>query len=143
MKKSNKDLDDKMGEDFPADLRYSKEHEWVKIEGDKAIVGITDHAQSEMGDIVFVELPELGRDIEQGAELGVVESVKTVSTVYAPISGEVITVNTDLDDSPEIINSSPYEDGWMVKLAMSDINEVDDLMTAAEYMEYIVEDDEE
>ncbi len=126
-----------MGEEYASDLRYSKEHEWVKVEGDKATIGITEYAQNELGDIVFVELPEVGRDIEQMEELGVIESVKTVSTLYAPISGEVIAVNENLEDAPELINDSAYEDGWIVKFVMADINEVDDLMTADEYKEFI------
>ena len=126
-----------MGEDYSSDLRYSKEHEWVRVEGDKAVIGITEYAQNELGDIVFVELPEVGRDIEQMEELGVIESVKTVSTLYAPVSGEVVAVNESLEDTPELINDSAYDEGWIVKLVMADINEVDDLMTADEYKEFV------
>ncbi|MFH1428622.1 MAG: glycine cleavage system protein GcvH [Candidatus Margulisiibacteriota bacterium] len=132
-----------MSQEFPADIMYSKEHEWVKIDGENALIGITDYAQEEMGDVVFVELPELGKDIEQMEELGVVESVKTISTVYSPVSGEVLEINEKLQETPEIINESPYEDGWIVKLALSDTNEVDDLMTADEYQEYIQDGAEE
>lgn len=126
-----------MGEEYSAELRYSKEHEWVRVEGDKATIGITEYAQSELGDIVFVELPEVGRDIEQMEELGVIESVKTVSTLYAPVSGEVLAINEALEDAPESLNDSPYDEGWIVKLGMADINEVDDLMTADEYKEFV------
>ena len=126
-----------MGEDYSSDLRYSKEHEWVRVEGDKAVIGITEYAQNELGDIVFVELPEVGRDIEQMEELGVIESVKTVSTLYAPVSGEVVAVNESLEDTPELINDSAYDEGWIVKLVMADINEVDDLITADEYKEFV------
>ncbi|MFC1478581.1 glycine cleavage system protein GcvH [Candidatus Margulisiibacteriota bacterium] len=126
-----------MSQEFPTDVMYSKEHEWVKIEGENAVIGITDWAQEEMGDIVFVELPDLGKDIEQMEELGVVESVKTISTVYSPVSGEITEINEQLQDTPEIINESPYEDGWIVKMALGDANEVDDLMTADEYQEHI------
>ena len=132
-----------MSGDFPAELRYTKEHEWVRIEGDHALVGITDYAQEELGDIVFVEMPESGKDIEQLEELGVVESVKTVSTLYSPVTGEVVEVNELLKDSPETLNDSPYEEGWIVKMAMGDINEVDDLMTAAEYEEFLKNNDDE
>lgn len=126
-----------MEEDFPTDLRYTKDHEWVRIEGDHAVVGITDYAQDELGDIVFVELPEVGSAIEQLEELGVVESVKTVSTVYAPLSGEVVEINEDLLDAPGTINDRPYEDGWLVRINMSDLNEVDDLLTSEEYQEHL------
>jgi glycine cleavage system H protein len=99
---------------LPKDLRYSEEHEWVKVEGDKVTIGITDFAQSELGDIVFVELPEVGATIEADEPFGSVESVKTVSELYAPISGKVVEINENLDDSPEFVNESPYENAWMI-----------------------------
>jgi glycine cleavage system H protein len=124
----------------PKELRYSEEHEWVKVEGEKVRIGITDFAQSELGDIVFVELPEEGDDITAGEPFGSVESVKTVSELYAPISGKVVEVNTDLDDSPEFVNESPYEKAWMVTVELSDASEVDKLMTSEQYDEMIKED---
>lgn len=124
----------------PKELRYSEEHEWVKVEGEKVRIGITDFAQSELGDIVFVELPEEGDDITAGEPFGSVESVKTVSELYAPVSGKVVEVNTDLDDSPEFVNESPYEKAWMVTVELSDASEVDKLMTSEQYDEMIKED---
>ncbi len=114
-------------------LKYTKTHEWVKLEGTKAKIGITDHAQHEMTDIVFVELPSVGKEIKKGEELCVVESVKSVSEVYAPVSGTITTVNTTLDDSPERINSSPYDDGWLVEIELKDTAEVGVLLDAAAY----------
>ena len=114
-------------------LKYTKTHEWVKLIGTKAKIGITDHAQEELTDIVFVELPTVGKEVKKGEELCVVESVKSVSEVYAPISGKIVAVNTKLDDSPEIINSSPYDNGWLVELEIKDIAEVNTLLDAATY----------
>lgn len=125
---------------IPKDLRYSKEHEWVKVEDGKVIVGITEFAQSELGDIVFVELPEVGDEITVDEAFGSVESVKTVSELYAPVSGKVIEVNEDLDDSPEYVNESPYEKAWMIVVEPSDLSEVDNLLTAEAYEEMIKED---
>lgn len=119
----------------PKELRYSEEHEWVKVEGDKVRVGITDFAQSELGDIVFVELPEVGDEIEANEPFGSVESVKTVSELYAPISGKVVEVNEDLDDNPEFVNESPYEKAWMIVVEPKDMSEIDNLMTAEQYEE--------
>ena len=119
----------------PKELRYSEEHEWVKVEGEKVRVGITDFAQSELGDIVFVELPEVGDEISADEPFGSVESVKTVSELYAPISGKVVEVNEDLNDSPEFVNESPYEKAWMIVVEPSDNSEVDKLMTAEQYEE--------
>jgi glycine cleavage system H protein len=132
-----------MSAEIPDNLMFSKEHEWLQIEGEKAVIGLSDHAQEELGDIVFVELPDVGSDIEQMEELGVVESVKTVSTMYAPVSGEIIAVNEALLDNPELINENPYEEGWIAKIAISDMNEVDDLLTAEEYQELLEDPDEE
>jgi glycine cleavage system H protein len=114
-------------------LKYTRTHEWVKLSGTKAKIGITDHAQEELTDIVFVELPTVGKQIKKGEELCVVESVKSVSEVYAPVSGKVVAVNTKLDDSPEVINSSPYDDGWLVEVELTDKAEVHTLLDPAEY----------
>jgi len=114
-------------------LKYTRTHEWVKLTGAKAKIGITDHAQEELTDIVFVALPTIGKEIKKGGEPCVVESVKSVSEVYAPISGKVVAVNTKLDDAPEIINSSPYDDGWLVEIEVKDKAEVNTLLDAAAY----------
>lgn len=119
----------------PKELRYSEEHEWVKSEGEKVRVGITEFAQSELGDIVFVELPEVGDTVTADEPFGSVESVKTVSELYAPVSGKVIEVNEELNDSPEFVNESPYEKAWMVVIELSDASELDNLMTAEKYEE--------
>ncbi|MGD6794488.1 glycine cleavage system protein GcvH [Metabacillus sp. JX24] len=124
----------------PKELRYSEEHEWVKVEGDKVRIGITDFAQSELGDIVFVELPEVGDEIKADEPFGSVESVKTVSELYAPISGTVVEINEDLDDSPEFVNDSPYEKAWMIVIEPSNAGDVDNLMTAEQYEEMTNED---
>jgi glycine cleavage system H protein len=125
---------------IPKELRYSEEHEWVKVEGENVRVGITDFAQSELGDIVFVELPEVGDTITVNEPFGSVESVKTVSELYAPISGKVVEINEDLNDSPEFVNESPYEKAWMVVVEPADSTEVDKLMTAEQYEEMTNED---
>ena len=122
-----------MTHDVRDGLKYTKTHEWVKLAGAKAKIGITDHAQEELTDIVFVELPSVGKEVKKGDELCVVESVKSVSEVYAPVSGKVVAVNTKLDDSPEIINNSPYDDGWLVELEVKDKAEVNTLLDAAAY----------
>ena len=124
----------------PETLRYSEEHEWVLIGDGVATIGITDHAQEELGDIVFVELPALGAVLTKTATLGVVESVKAVSDVYAPIGGTVTTVNERLTSNPEIINEDPYGEGWMVKVSVTDTAEVDGLMTAAQYREFVAQE---
>lgn len=124
----------------PKDLKYSEEHEWVKTEDGKVRIGITDFAQDELGDIVFVELPEVGDDISADQAFGSVESVKTVSELYAPISGKVVEVNDDLEDSPEFVNESPYEKAWMIVLEPSDESELDNLMDAEAYGKMISED---
>jgi len=126
--------------EFPESLKYTKEHEWVRVEGGKAVVGITDHAQDELGDIVFVELPEVGSDVEQNETFGTVESVKAVSDLFSPLSGEVLEVNEALKDEPELINSSPYKDGWMLVVDISDESELDSLLSAKEYEAYIEEE---
>ena len=132
---------------FPEDLRYSESHEWIKSEGGNVNVGITDYAQDQLGDIVYVELPEVGKTLAQGAVFGSVESVKAVSDVYAPVSGTVLEINDLLPDNPETINDDPYGDGWMIRVEMTDTDDLKDLMTAEEYAEYVEqqkkEDDDE
>jgi len=118
---------------IPTDLLFTKEHEWVRIEGDTATFGISDHAQEALGDIVFVELPEIGRSIDAGEAYGVVESVKAVSDVYAPVAGEVIEVNEALDGEPDLINSDAYGSGWIIKVKVSGNNADTDLMNPEEY----------
>jgi len=125
----------------PKELRYSEEHEWVKTEEDgKVRVGITDFAQHELGDIVFVELPEVGAELTANEPFGSVESVKTVSELYAPVSGKVVEVNEELNDNPEFVNESPYEKAWMIVIELSNSGEVDELLTAEQYEEMIKED---
>ena len=119
----------------PKDLKYSKDHEWVKVDGNVARIGITAFAQSELGDIVFVELPEVDDEIELDESFGNVESVKTVSELYAPLSGKVIAVNEELEDSPELVNESPYEEAWMIEVELSDETQLDNLMDADAYDE--------
>jgi len=126
--------------EFPEELKYTEEHEWVLVEEDLAIIGITDFAQDALGDVVFVELPEVGAVVEAGKAFGVVESVKAVSDIYAPVSGTVEEVNDDLVDTPEIINTSPYDDGWMIKIRMADAAAADDLMDAEAYQALIAEE---
>lgn len=123
--------------EFPSDLRYTKEHEWVRLEGGGAVMGITEFAQSELGDIVFTELPPVGKSVTQGATLCVVESTKAASDVYAPVSGKVREVNGNLNNAPELINHSPYNEGWMVKLADIRSDELEKLMTPAQYKEFL------
>lgn len=117
----------------PSDRSYSSEHEWVVVDGDVATIGITDFAQDQLGEVVYVDLPEVGAAVVAGEAFGEVESVKSVSELYAPVSGEVVDVNAELADAPETVNASPYEDGWMIKVRMSDPAELDDLMSSAEY----------
>jgi glycine cleavage system H protein len=123
----------------PADLRYTKDHEWVRVDGDEAVVGITDYATNQLGDIVFVELPDPGRTLSQFASFGVVESVKAVSDLYAPVSGEVAAGNEALAAAPELVNSDPYGDGWMLRIKLADPSEVDGLLDAAAYDALIAE----
>lgn len=125
---------------IPNNLRYSEEHEWVKTEGNEVVIGITHFAQSELGDIVFVELPEVGATIEANEPFGSVESVKTVSELYAPVSGKVVAVNEELSDQPELVNESPYEGAWMVKVELSDANQVEKLLSAEKYAEMTNQD---
>jgi glycine cleavage system H protein len=123
----------------PKDLKYSEEHEWVQVESGVAIVGISDYAQKELGDIVFVELPELGERFAQMEVFGTVEAVKAVSELYAPVSGEVVEVNQKLEDTPQLINSDPYGDGWIIKVKLEDEGELDNLLSPKEYQELIGE----
>lgn len=119
--------------EFPANLKYTKEHEWAKVEGDHVRIGITDFAQDQLGDVVFVELPEVGSEVEQNETFGVIESVKAVSDLYSPVSGEVIEVNQTLADSPELVNSGPYSNGWMIVVKMRNQEELNELLTAEQY----------
>jgi glycine cleavage system H protein len=128
--------------EFPDDLKYSREHEWVLVEGKVATIGITAFAEQQLGDVVFVELPAVGDKVTKDEAMGVVESVKAVSDVYAPVSGTVIEVNDDLPDSTELINEDPYGDGWMVKIELSDPTDLDELISAAEYEAFVQEQQE-
>lgn len=122
---------------IPAELKYTKDHEWIKLDGDIATVGITDFAQSELGDIVFVEIETEGESLDKEEVFGSVEAVKTVSDLFMPLSGEVIEVNEKLEDNPEVVNEDPYGEGWMVKIKLSDSSEADDLMSAEAYEEEV------
>lgn len=122
---------------IPSELKYTKDHEWIRIEGDIAVVGITDFAQGELGDIVYVEVDTLDEDLEKEAIFGTVEAVKTVSDLFLPLSGEIIEFNADLEDTPEKVNSDPYGEGWMIKIRIGDASEVDDLLSADDYKELI------
>ena len=126
--------------ELPSGLKYSREHEWVRVEGNIAVIGITDFAQSELGDVVYVELPEVGAEVEANNTFGVVESVKAVSDLFAPVSGVVIEANTTLEDQPELVNSEPYEDGWMIRVEMKDESELNDLLEADSYRAYTEEE---
>ena len=125
--------------EFPEGLKYSKEHEWVLVEGDTATIGITEYAQEELGDIVYVELPEVGEKVVKDDPFGAVESVKAVSDVYAPVSGTVLEINDLLPDNPETINDDPYGDGWMIALSPSDPDELSSLLDAAAYAKHVAE----
>jgi len=122
---------------IPSELKYTKDHEWVKIEGDTAIIGITDFAQGELGDIVYVEVDSLDESVEKEKVFGTVEAVKTVSDLFSPLSGEVTEFNEALEDTPELVNSDPYGEGWMIKMTVADIGQIDDLLSAEEYKELI------
>jgi glycine cleavage system H protein len=125
----------------PKELKYTEEHEWVRMEGNTAWIGITDYAQGELGDIVFVELPEAGIAVEHGSVFGTIEAVKTVSDLYAPLTGTISEVNEELADHPEHINKSPYGDGWMLKIEVADPSELSMLMDADGYLEHVGEGD--
>ena len=126
--------------EFPGDLLYTKEHEWALVQGNNLRVGITDYAQSQLGDVVYVELPDVGADVEAGNTFGVVESVKAVSDLFSPVSGKVKEVNHALEESPEVINSDPYENGWMLLIEMSDESELDELLSAEDYQNFVQEE---
>jgi glycine cleavage system H protein len=123
----------------PTDLRYTKDHEWVRVDGDEATIGITDYAANQLGDVVFVELPEAGGTVDQFAAFGVVESVKAVSDLFAPVSGEVSAANDELSAQPELVNKEPYGAGWMLKVKVSDAGQLDELLDAAAYDALIAE----
>lgn len=122
---------------FPENLRYTKDHEWIRVDGDEAIVGITDFAQRELGDIVYVEVETVGQPLEAGSVFGTVEAVKTVSDLYLPLAGTITEVNPNLNNSPELVNTDPYGEGWMVKLKLNNVAEVETLMDAAAYQSLV------
>lgn len=123
--------------EFPTNLRYTKDHEWIRVEGTTGVVGITDYAQGELGDVVFVELPPIGTKLQQGKQFGTIEAVKTVSDVFAPVSGEIVEINAALKDSPEIVNKEPYAGGWLAKIKIEDKAELVNLLDAAKYQEMV------
>lgn len=122
---------------LPDDVRYAKDHEWVRSEGDRTRIGLSDYAQEQLGDIVFVELPQSGDSFRKGEEFGTVESVKAVAELYMPISGEILSVNKALEESPELINENPYNDGWMIEVKPGEPTELDSLMTRVDYLEML------
>lgn len=122
---------------FPVELKYTKEHEWIKVEGDVAIVGITDFAQGELGDIIYVEVETVGKSISQDAVFGTVEAVKTVSDLFLPVAGEIVEFNTNLNNNPELVNSDPYGEGWVIKMKLSDVGDIDQLMDVATYQAFV------
>lgn len=122
---------------IPNDLKYTKDHEWIRLEGETAVIGITDYAQGELGDIIFVEYPGVGDSFPQGDTFGTVEAVKTVADLLMPLSGEILAVNADLEDAPEKVNNDPYGEGWMVKIQIADMTEVEELFDAASYRDLI------
>jgi glycine cleavage system H protein len=126
--------------EVPKELRYSREHEWVAVEENIATIGITDYAQEQLGDVVYVELPAVGTPVKKDEAFGVVESVKAVSDIYAPVSGTITEVNGSLPESPETVNENPYGAAWMIRVEMSDSRELDDLMTAAQYKKFVEEE---
>lgn len=126
--------------EFPDHLKYTKEHEWARVENDSVVIGVTDYAQESLGEVVYVELPEEGAEVVMGEAFGVIESTKAVSDLYSPVTGTVTEVNDTLLDNPELINEDPYEDGWIVRIAMSDESELGKLMDAAQYASFIEEE---
>lgn len=122
---------------IPDNLKYTKDHEWIKIDGDEALIGITDYAQNELGDIVFIEVETEGENLEKEETFGTIEAVKTVSDLFMPVGGEVLEFNEKLEQSPEVVNSDPYDEGWIIKIKISDPSELDDLLDAAAYKELI------
>lgn len=121
----------------PDDLKYTKEHEWVRVADAEGTIGITDYAQNQLGDIVYVELPQIGAKVEQFETFGVIESVKAASDIFAPVSGEVTAVNDAIRDHPEVINQSPYDDGWIIRMKLSDLSEIDVLMSPSDYKAFV------
>lgn len=124
----------------PENLKYTREHEWARIRGKVATIGITDYAQDQLGDVVYVELPDVADEVAKDEQFGTIESVKTVSDLFSPLSGEVIKVNEQLEDRPELVNEDPYGDGWMIQIQISDPDEIDELMSAEEYEAYLEEE---
>ncbi len=124
---------------YPSEYLYSKEHEWILVEGDTCTLGITSYAQSELGEVVFVELPEVGASFNSEDEIGSIESVKAVAEIYTPLSGEIVEVNSDLEDAPEVVNDDPHIEGWLVKIKMTDPSQLEDLMDAEAYQEMVDE----
>lgn len=129
--------------DVPPELRYSKEHEWVRVDGDAVTIGVTDYAQDQLGDIVYLDLPSAGSNVSQADKMGEIESVKAVSDLFSPISGEVVEINQEAVDEPELVNSEPYGRGWLVKLRLSDVGEIEGLLSADSYDELTVQEMEE
>ncbi len=122
---------------IPKNLKYTKDHEWIRVEGDHAFVGITDYAQGELGDVVFIEIETEGEDLDKEEVFGTIEAVKTVSDMFMPVSGEVVEVNEKLEDTPEVVNKDPYGDGWLIKVAIKDSAEIDELLTPEQYQELL------
>lgn len=118
---------------FPAELKYTHDHEWIRVEGNVGTIGITDHAQGELGDVVYVDIPDDVKEIKKGQNFGTIEAVKTVADIFAPVSGKVVEINKALNDNPEIVNQDPYGDGWMVKIELSNLSELDDLLDVDAY----------
>jgi glycine cleavage system H protein len=127
---------------IPDDLRYTKEHEWIRVKGDTAVIGVTDHAQQMLGDVVFVELPEVGTELARGDSFSVVESVKAASDIYAPVSGSVSSINQELEDHPENVNQSPYEKGWILEMKMNDSAELEELLDPDGYRKFVLSEQE-
>jgi len=123
----------------PVELKYAKEHEWVRVEGDTAVIGVSEFAQEQLGEVVYVDMPSQGDSVSAGETFGEIESVKSVSELYSPVSGEIVAVNEALSDTPEVVNSSPLGDGWMIKVRMSDPAQLDELMSAEEYEAFVSE----
>lgn len=126
----------------PADIRYTKSHEWVRVEGDTAVVGITDYAVEQLGDLAFVDLPEKGTSVEKGGSFGEIESTKTVATLYAPVGGEVVAVNSELEDNLQRISDSPFSDGWMIRIRLAPGQSADDLLSAEDYAAHVAAEEE-
>jgi glycine cleavage system H protein len=122
---------------YPEELKYTKEHEWVRVEGEFGVIGVTEHAQDALGDVVFVELPEVGSEVTAHEQFGTVESVKAVSDLFSPLTGEVVEVNEELADTPELVNTEAHDGGWMIKVKLADMSELDDLMSAADYVAFL------